>query len=338
MIRLLSLGILLLYTQTLRAQDERPKCPSAQADASAERQAKCWFERTQNSPKECVADKDGNNPCELHAVAWCADAVFDDPDSATTCFLAHVHTRQFEQAKSVRRYLNNPTEAVSNCGKALEAVRVKFVSVPDSAEILVDGYSYGKSPIEVELRGEWWNSKVVAIFDDGVKAKEVKVPSKDITAAFDRQKCVMAQVSIQGPDNTPMPEILPLESVPTDADAEAQNSKPFPVTAVVSLSLGGAGLVTGGILIAMAASRASYLRSLNEGTTWTLCLENKDKSLSPLSIGGGIALAVGAALATAGIVLLTTDDENASSQSAAGEGASTSLGLNGQGIQWLGRF
>ena len=338
MMRLLTLGILLLIAQTARAENDRPECPGLQAGASAEQQAQCWFERAQSGATECSANKEGVSPCARHAANWCAGAVFDDPALANTCFLAHLRSGQLEQAQSVRRYLHAPTEDVGKCRNALEAVKVNVVTVPAGAEVLVNGYSYGKSPVKIELRGQWWNDKVVAIFDDGVKATEVKLPPGSVTTAFDKQKCVMASITIKGPSNEPKPEMQAPHSMSTDsfAEGDTENRRPFPVLAVLSLSAGGAGLITGGILLAVAATRASYLRSLDDGTTWTSRLADKDRSLLPLSIGGGVALAAGAALATVGIVLLT-NGENSPAQDT-GAATRMSLSLSGQGIQWQGKF
>jgi hypothetical protein len=262
---------------------------------------------------------------------------------ANTCFFAHLQAGQFNEAQALERYIIEPTTDVTRCLQALETAKVKFVSVPTGAELRVDGHVYGKAPVEVELRSPWWNHKIFLTFGAGPSATEVEVSPQELMAAFDKKACIMTGVTVRGPEvvpSTPVAEPLPPQTVEPPADTSISTSTEtssgiLPLSAV-SLALGGAGVVTGAVLLAIAGVRASDLNSQKEGTQWSSELEDKDKSLKPLSIGGGIALGVGAALATVGLVLIIKDER--SSTSPPGEKEFYSLRLNGLGIELAGRF
>ncbi|MBN1654053.1 MAG: hypothetical protein JXA30_09775 [Deltaproteobacteria bacterium] len=338
MLRLVTLAILFFVAQNVSAQAELSTCPGLDQTTSAELQASCWLEQAQNDSSACTDDQQGVNACIRHAAEWCALAAFDEPAAANTCFFAHLQAGQFEEALALKRYMIEPTPDVTRCLRALETTKVKFVSVPAGAELWVDGRLYGKAPVDVELRDAWWKRKVVASFGDGPDATEVAVSPRELSAAFDGEACVMAEITIKGPEvpSSFVAEPLPSKAVAPRTDASMETSSGVSLPAVVSLAVGGAGVVTGVVLLTLAATRASDLSSQKEGTTWSSKLEDKDQSLEPLSIGGAIALGVGAALSTLGVVLITTDEQSPST--APGEKASYSLRLKGQGVEWAGCF
>jgi hypothetical protein len=338
---LVTLGILLLAMQTARAQSEGRECPGLESGASAEQQALCWFERDQRgAADECAAVKDGISTCTRQTASWCAEAAFDNASVADACFLSHLRAGQLDEALSIERYLQTPTGEVAKCQQTLKSVTVKFVSVPAGAEILVDGHSYGKAPVEVELRGQWWKSAALARFgaDDGVT--ETEVSRQDLIAAFDRRACAMAEVVVKGSEAAApfTPSILAPQTIADEASTKTPTDKQtkISVPAVVAIAVGGAGIITGGVLLAIAVSRVSDLQSPRDGTPWNEDLKNKNNSLKPLRIGGGVALGAGAALAAVGVVLLTM--AGGSSPENAAEKASQTLRLAGQGIQWTGGF
>lgn len=338
--RILTLGISLIAIQTAQAQSDHRQCAGLGTDAGAEKQAVCWFEKEQSGAEECTTDKEGVSACTLQTAAWCDKAVFDDPSVVNACFLAHIRARQFEEALSMERYLQNPTPEAANCRHALEVIAVKFVSVPAGAELLVDGHSYGKAPVEVELRGQWWTRKPVARFGTGKGAKTVEVSRQDLIAAFDRNACVMAEVAVNGPETAPSAPWA--QQTPQSSAATASTETPtdartkVSVPAVISITVGGAGVITGAVLLAIARSQASDLQSPRTGTPWNQDLLDKDKSVKSLSAGGWVALSVGAALLTAGVVLIAIAE--GSSPESASSGVSQTLQLADQTIQWTGRF
>ena len=91
----------------------------------------------------------------------------------------------------------------------------------------------------------------------------------------------MAKVTVKGPEAVPS---LPAVQSPQSVAAQAQNQAPVEKSAWIStpaillFALGGAGLITGAILVAIAANRASYLRSRDDGTLWTADIANKNSS------------------------------------------------------------
>jgi hypothetical protein len=337
--RLVTIGILLVMVQTAKAEDERSACPGLTENSSADQQALCWFRRSTDDPGACAAAKKGVNPCISQAAAWCGNATFDDPSVASACFLAHLRAGQFAEAQTLQRYLSSPEAQVDKCMKALDSIKVRFTTVPAGAEILIDGREYGRAPVDAELRAPWWKSKVIASFGIGQGATDVKVSSNDFIASFNRQTCDMAEVTIRAPETASSTKASSSESPPaTDLPLEEPPAKGGGVspTAIIALAVGAAGVITGGILLGIAGSRASYLRSRDNDTQWSSKLADYDQSLKPLSIGGGVALGLGAALTAVGIVMVTTGWGSSSPEGA--DDAVVSLRLNGPSIQCEGTF
>jgi hypothetical protein len=198
--RLVTFGILLVTAQTALAQSESLDCPGLKPNASVEQQVLCWFERERSGAGGCATDNE-NAPstCALQTVNWCTRASLDEAPVANACFLADLRIGQPEEALAVKRYIQTPTAEVTRCQQALEAITIRFVSDPVGAELLVDGQSHGKAPVEVALHGSWWKSNVVARFGAGESVTEVAVSRKELMAAFDRRACTMAEVAVRGP-------------------------------------------------------------------------------------------------------------------------------------------
>jgi hypothetical protein len=319
---------------------ERANCPGLNAEATTEQQALCWSERaqSQDSAAQCVTGPDGINDCVLQAAGWCSKAAFDDPAIANTCFLAHLRARQFGEAQSMQRYLQNPTTQFTKCLQALEAVTVSVVTVPAGAELIVDGRRLGNAPLEVKLPHHWWKSMIVAKFGAGENATEIDVTARDLSRTLDTDTCTMAELTVRGPENASAMSVdtSPPLTIQTPEKATSDQSSTIPATAVISLALGGAGLISGAVLVGISASRYSYLRSLDNDTTWTADLDKKVNSLKPLSIAGGVSLGVGAALVTVAIVLLTTPGGLSSATTV--DGNSVGFRLRDREIGWEGRF
>jgi hypothetical protein len=99
-------------------------------------------------------------------------------------------------------------------------------------------------------------------------------------------------------------------------------------------AVGGASLITGCVLLAIAESNAASLKSDKDGALWTKTRDDKYNSVKPLRIAGGVTLGVGAALAAVGVVFLV---KNPGAEQAS-ESARFGVRLSAQEIQWIGRF
>jgi hypothetical protein len=342
---LITFSILFVFSQTAWAQAERRACPGLKkAGASDEKQALCWFEREQSGDEECAFDNAEVSQCVLQTVQWCTSALLDDTAVANGCFLANVRAGQFDEALALKRYLRQPTEEAARCRQALEAISVKFASVPAGAEVLVDGRALGKTPAEVKLESGWWRTGAVARFGEGPAATEVAISQQQLMKAFDRHACTMAEVAVQGPNATAAPVTQtpqPAFSVTTsDNTARPQRRARVSALGIVAMVVGGAGVITGGVLLGLALTRKADILSVskdnsgNWNETWTRSLQDKADSVKPLSIGGCVALGVGAALTTVGVVLLSKR-RGAATESAMGDRA---LRLTGRGIEVSGSF
>jgi hypothetical protein len=338
--RLLVTLVILVIAQTALAQASRRECPGLKAGAREAQQALCWFEKEQKGAAECAVDKAGDSACRQQAALWCAGALLDDAPVANACFLANLRAGQLEEALALKRYLQSPTAEVIRCGQALQSITVKFVSVPTGAELMIDGRSYGKTPVEVELRDHWWRSAAVARFGSGESTTEVEISRKELMDAFNRLSCTMAEVAVTGPESAPTPSVQspqPLSSEALTEETPDDERAGVSIPGVISMAVGGAGIITGGVLLAIALSRKSEVSNPDDDTQFSPDIQDKGDSVKPLSIGGFTALGVGAALATVGIVLIATSG-GSSTEEAPGSSANGTLRLTGQGIQLTGTF
>jgi hypothetical protein len=340
--RLLTIGILIIATQTALAQSERRECPGLKAGAADDQQAQCWFEKAQKCTIDALDSDSEANECIQQAARWCASALLDDPVAANSCFLANLRAGKLDEALALKRYLRQPTVEVGRCRQALEGVSVKFVSEPAGAQIRVNGQPYGKTPVEVELPGRWWQGSISARFGVGDNATEAEVPQKALMDAFDTHACTMAEVTAKGPalaqPSTQTPQ--PLSSQAPRNETQSERRAGTSVPGIILTAAGGAGIVAGGVLLAIALSRRADILSVSKDSSgnneqWTKAYQDKADSVKPLSIGGFAALGAGAALATVGIVLLV--NHGASSESAV-SAATPTLQLTGQGVQLSGSF
>jgi hypothetical protein len=331
----------LLITQPVVAQLGRRVCPGLKTDAGVEQQAVCWFEREQRRDSACTADEEGVSDCARQAATWCAGATMDEIPVINACFLAHLRAGELLEARSLERYLERPTPEVAKCQNALKTVVVHIRSVPVKAELLVDGNSYGTTPLELTLDGDWWKDvgDIRARFGSEDDASEVKVTSRELVAAFDSRSCVMGKVTIKAPHPATTPTLVVKAKGSVGADApnhEHVNGEKMNLPAVISIAAGGAGIVTGGVLLSVALTRASDLSSPPDGTTWDEDHKSKYRSVKPLSAGGWVALGVGTALVAVGVLLITAAGSPSSGQAA--RQASETLALAGRTINWTGRF
>jgi len=286
-----------------RAQEDKAVCPNLDPSASAAEQAVCWFDKDESEADLCSDEQSGVNSCVSHAVQWCADAALDDASVANACFLAYIRAGQFDEAVTMAEYLQSPSKQVERCREALSTVKARIVSIPASAEILVDDRSYGKAPVEVKLTGKWRENRIVARFGSGADAVEVVARPRQLTAVFDRRECVMGDVIIRGQKPiTQTPPLLKKNSVSVDTHRGG-----ISIPGLIVAGLGVAGIVTGGVLLAIAASRYSDLSDAKPNTEWTDEMQDDYDSLTPLRISGGVTTGAGSILALVGGLILLNE-------------------------------
>lgn len=324
------------------AQTERMICPELDASESPEKQAVCWFNRDQRDEAGCAAEKHVAGVCALQAASWCSKSVLDDAEVANACYLAYVRTRQFDEALSIERYLQTPPVEVTKCLQSLQAIDARFVSTPSDAELLIDGQSYGTTPVQVKLRGEWWKRKATVRFGTVANPSDVEISQKDLIAAFDSRSCTMADILVSGPGASPLSEEPDEASIASPGFIEAVDNEPTDEPAglsaldVVLVSAGGVGIITGAILLGIAASSASDLSSPEARTTWTTDLRDRNDMIEPLSIAGAVTLGAGAVLATIAIISFATDSDSSLPDSSTT--ARSLLRLARRELHWIGRF
>lgn len=327
-------GVLLsAYVQYVFAQTGRSDCPGLDDKPKAEQQSVCWFDRAERGEAECSASQNSDNPCMLQAASWCADAVFNQAQTANACFFSYLRTGQFEEALAVQRYLQEPSEQVAKCLRALEKISVKIASTPTGAEILIDGRSHGVAPVEVDLVGQWWKREMAARFQTGQVVSEKRVSARELRAVFDPGACVIGQLTIQRTQLERLEASLTPAQI-SNSELPSEKASAISIPGVVMSAFGGAGLITGSVLLVIAESNASEVRNPDGRTPMTEEVKDKYYSVKPMRIGGGVALGVGAALAAAGVALLI---RGASKDTNANQPGATLL-FSGQGLQWTSMF
>lgn len=307
------LGAFLLLALLGRAQAQRLSCPGLGASASAEQQAVCWFDADNRGAAQCEAKRIGVSPCALQSVAWCADAALEQAAVSNACFLSNIRAGQFEEALSIAEYLQKPSEEVDRCRKALGSISIRIVSEPAGAQVEVDDKPLGAAPVEATLAENWWKSRVKARFGAGEDVIEVAAAGERLIAAFDRRQCVMGELVLRGPmavQSEPAAEVQKTkaavgpETAPTAQEPGVEQKRGVSVPGVTLSAIGGAALITGVILVAIAESRASDIGSPKQGASWS-SVNSDYKSVTPLRIGGWTCIGAGAVIAAVGVVFLT---------------------------------
>jgi hypothetical protein len=302
----------LLVVPLGRAQAQRLSCPGLRDSAGAEKQAVCWFEADSRGGAQCEAKRGGVSPCTLQSVAWCADAALEEAAVSNACFLSNVRAGQFEEALSIVEYLQKPSEEAKRCRKALRSISIQIVSEPAGAQVEVDDRPLGQAPVEATLGENWWKSRVKARFGSGKEAMEVVAAGERLMAAFDRRRCEMAELVLRGPmasESEPPSEAQKAEGSvgqQTDLSVKDQGVEQKPgvsVPGVALVAVGGAALITGVVLVAIAESRAGNISSPKDNPAWS-SVESDYKSVTPFRIGGWTCIGAGAVMAAVGAVLL----------------------------------
>lgn len=337
---------ILFFSPQLSAQPDRTSCPDLESSASAAEQALCWFRSDDRGATACQNESDGVNICLLNAVSWCTDATIETSSVANACFLSYVRSADFDNAVSIAEHLDSPSTQAEVCLKALSAITLNIQTVPPGAEIEIDGRSYGRAPVTVELSGNWRKTQISARFvtDSSGEPVPVLVLPQQLVDLMDRRECVMGDLIIEEkkdaePLHRPMAELQQPSQPPSidkpgesatapiaDTQKEIEENPPMPtpkesetpsppedeaqglsIAGIVLTGLGAAGIVTGGVLFVIAASRSSELANAEPGTAWTDELQKDYDTVTEFRVGGGIAMQIGAILSGVGVVLLLSD-------------------------------
>jgi hypothetical protein len=329
------LAILLPVSRAL-GQPKKSSCPGLEAKAGAEEQAVCWFEKDERGSDACKAGTEGVGSCILQAIGWCADAAFDAAPVANACFMAYIRAGKLDAAGSVAEYLQSPSEAVAQCRRALSVVSVRVVTNPSGAEVTMDGRDYGLAPVEIKLAGDWRKSEITARFASG---HDVVASQKELLAAFNRRACVMGDLVIKGPE--PAPSAAPsaaqftpeqsVQSLTTTQTDKVEKSHGISISGLILAGLGGATVITGGVLLMLAESSYSKTVNSKDDTPW-LSRKADYESVKPLRISGGIVLGVGVALGVVGTVLMLLSGSE--STSASSERPSVRMSSRDFSLRW----
>lgn len=169
--------------------------------------------------------------------------------------------------------------------KKLVPAKVKLVSTPEGATVTVDGVEQTqKAPLEVSLT-------------HGPHKIEISYPGYGTMAmdfAAEGGSTVEQQIQL-----TPLPVVAPVAAPPPEEEPEEKSIVP----AVVTLGLGGVGLITGTVFGILALnSKAKF----NDSPS-TAHADAAERNALIADMSFGIALTLG----ITGIVLLTADDEDA---------------------------
>jgi len=337
---------ILFFSPQLSAQPDRTRCPDLESSASAAEQALCWFRSDDRGATACQNESDGVNICLLNAVSWCTDATIETSSVANACFLSYVRSADFDSAISIAEHLSSPSVQAPACLKALSATTLNIRTMPSGAEIEIEGRSYGRAPVTVELSSNWRKTQISARFitDSGEEPVQILVPSQELVDLMDRRACVMGDLIIKEkkdaePALLPTPD-LPQPSEPPSIDEPGESAAPpnaetqkeieektplstpkesktpsppkdgdqgLYIAGIILTGLGAAGIVTGSVLFVIAASRSSDLANAEPGTAWTDELQHDYDTVTEFRVGGGIAMQIGAILSGVGIVFLLSD-------------------------------
>jgi len=302
---------LLIFALTSRSYAQRMTCPGLEDSATVEQQAMCWFEADNRGDTRCEAKQGGVGACTLQSVAWCADAVLDDAAVSKVCFLSNIRAGQFEEALAIAEYLQTPSEEVQQCRRALSSIVIRIVSEPEGARIEVDGKQVGAAPVETTLGKAWWKNRVEAKFGSGEGSIEVVASGDRLMAAFDRRRCAMQVLVLRAPVKKEQATGLKTQKNKALVATEIGTMGKEPAGGVSAPGIaltaaGGAAVITGVILVAIAESNAASISSKTDGVgdSWK-SVEGDYEDITPFRVGGWVSIGVGAVLAAVGVILLT---------------------------------
>jgi hypothetical protein len=178
-------------------------CPGLDNDAAAAEQSVCWFNNDKAGLPICAVNKNDANPCITQTNAWCAHASLDEDIVTTACMMAAIRVGKLTEAKEIAKYLRSPSPSAAVCVAALKRATLRIVTNPAGAEIIVNGRSYGKSPIPVEpsVTGPWWKSKVTVVFTSYGWRSEAEVSLSELLDAFDKRECVFGDLIVADPND-----------------------------------------------------------------------------------------------------------------------------------------
>jgi len=120
-------------------------------------------------------------------------------------------------------------------------------------------------------------------------------PEADNRAQVERRIELLREALADREQEPPASAPPPVSPPPTDPTDDAGS----PVGPIVTLAVGGAAVVGGIVLLALASSSASEVEDAPDGTPWTDVSD--DYSAGTLGVAGGITLGLGAAALAAGL-------------------------------------
>lgn len=263
-------------------------CPGLDAQATRFEQAQCWYTRQRTAHALCRPSDAGAGACITQASTWCAGAPSSDQHELNVCFLSHVGARRFDDAAAIVASIRDVTAEAASCHRAF-TVGVGVRVIAASAEIVIDDQPFGSAPVETTLRAPWWQHRIVARFGRAPPVDVVR-GSDALRAAFDAETCTMADLVIAAPS--------------ARAADEATERSSFPVFGVVMSSSGAAVAAAGVVLLLVAQSNVSDLGDDERDSEWSAAHQSRLDDIGSLRIGGGVALGVGLAAASVGVVAL----------------------------------
>ena len=188
---LLSAWFVLAPTASGAAQAQRLTCVAAGRNASDAEEAVCWFAKRTTFPAGC--SHAGTDICLAQTLMWCSKAALDMPAASHSCFLANIAAGDLDGARTFIEYLQAPNDQVARCLDGLEqATRMRVVSDPPGAEILVGGEARGIAPVTVTLPPPFWRQRVTARFGK----HDVSAGTDALIATLDRTECTVGQLLI----------------------------------------------------------------------------------------------------------------------------------------------
>jgi hypothetical protein len=252
----------------LAAQPTRAVCPGLGPEASAAEQALCWFKSDERGDAACrggVKDPAGSEA---------SDGATDEREDATS---------DEQQGETP-----NSSAAVNPCIEN---------AVAWCADAALDDQAVADACSQARVRAGGGGRAVEEPDGTETEATAPPEPEGKIEQAPDYATAEQGGISASADDT-------PIETeIATDAPTKTER-KGVSVPGLILTGVGAAGIITGGVLFAVAASQSADLADAEPGTPWTDRMQNDHDGVTTLRVGGGVAMQAGALLVGVGVVLL----------------------------------
>ncbi len=266
-----------LYSAPPAAAETPPRvpCPGLAEDASPARHALCWFESDERGDALCK----GETTDEAQAAT--PDGSTDETGDATSDRAAGEAP---VQKAGMNRCISN---AVAWCAEAA-------LEEPQVANACSLVRTRAGLPVEAA------DAALPATETDAEPLPSAAAPEAE-AAPEPEGATLQAEADPEG--------ALPEPTYGSDQQPSAETLKEAGVSVpgLVLTSLGAAGIITGGVLFAMAASQSADLADAEPGTEWTRQMQDDHDRVTALRVGGGLVMQAGAILVGVGVVLLLGD-------------------------------